>query len=387
MVLYNKYRPTTLKNLCGQEHIRRNLENEVARNEIANAYLFTGPAGTGKTTCARILAAMVNCSTGMTIDPPMSDPFVSAIMSRDNEGSDVYQLDAASKRGIDEAKKLREMVSYPPMEMRKRVMIIDECHQLTPEAWSVLLKMIEEPPSYALFILCTTETQKVLDTIKTRCECFSFLPIQTFELQSYIKDIANKEHISIDDNGLSLIAASAGGSLREALSNLGKARNSQSGSEQITEEMVSKIVGLPSRKLIRDFLREALTGDIGTGLAISAKAIGNGVTAHDFLVGIGDAINSLFLHGRKNIESIGRFGYTPDDITDVSLLQKQIVDLVGKNHVFDLLFEWLKVIDRYDSSTTMNPQPQQLINVTLGGLFLEYRKFRLAFLAQNKTTV
>jgi DNA polymerase-3 subunit gamma/tau len=373
MALYNKYRPASLKMVCGQEHVKRILASQVRQNDLVHAYLFTGPAGTGKTTVARILAAMINCSTGMTVDIPADDPFVSAIMSG-RKGMDVYEMDAASTRGIDDAKELRSIVFLPPMEMRKRVFIIDECHQLTPEAWAVLLKMIEEPPPYSVFILCTTELNKVLETIQTRCQCFSFRQLNVEDIFPYIKNIAIAEGIQADDEALRLISIGARGSLRDALSKLDKARHAGA---RITPETVSELVGVPSRKIIRRYVAAIVSAKIADGIAASSEALGIGVSPQDFLCEVANVCHDLLLHGRSGVDA-ARYGYTPDEASALEELRRGIFTAINPGHEDDpltrrlfrqLISQWIKVVQESSKLTVYNLQPQFQANIAFVEMF------------------
>jgi len=170
--LYRKYRPQTFDDVVGQEPVVRTLRNAIANDQLRQAYLFAGPRGTGKTSMARILAKSVNCAQGPTTTP---DNTCHACVAISNGTSlDVVEMDAASQRGIDDIREIRERVVLQPVEGRYKVYILDEAHQLTDAAWNALLKLIEEPPPHLLFVFCTTELQKVIPTVRSRCQTFSF---------------------------------------------------------------------------------------------------------------------------------------------------------------------------------------------------------------------
>ncbi len=216
MSLYRKYRPKDFPSLVGQEHIRITLLNAIKESQIAHAYLFTGPRGTGKTTTARLLAKAINAEK-MTEDGRFNG---SEIAEEIDNGRliDVIEIDAASNRGIDEIRDLREKISYAPTRAKNKVYIIDEVHMLTKEAFNALLKTLEEPPSFVYFILATTEINKVPETIISRCQRFDFRRITEDDLMKRLKFVASEEGIIAEEEGLKIIAKQARGGLRDALS-------------------------------------------------------------------------------------------------------------------------------------------------------------------------
>lgn len=218
VTLYRKWRPQTFEDVVGQEHIIRTLTNALKDNRVAHAYIFSGPRGTGKTSVAKILAKALNCANGPTPEPCNTcSPCVEITAG---SSLDVVEIDAASNRGIDEIRDLREKVKFTPAGGGTKVYIIDEVHMLTPEAFNALLKMLEEPPSHVVFILATTEPHKVLPTILSRCQRFDFRRLKTDELAGRLRDVAKAENIDIDDESIALIAKQAKGGMRDAISTL-----------------------------------------------------------------------------------------------------------------------------------------------------------------------
>src|SRR5437868_4785212 len=220
-VIARKYRPQTFADVVNQEHVKTTLENAIAQNRIAHGYIFSGQRGTGKTTTARILARCLNCEKGPTSKPC---GVCSSCLEVAAGGSvDVIEIDAASNRGINEMRELRENVRYQPARDRYKIFIIDEAHQITSEAFNALLKTIEEPPPWAVFILCTTEAHRIPATIASRCQHFSFRSVDFNDLIERMAWICGQEGIAADTEGLSVLAQAGEGSVRDSLSALGQA--------------------------------------------------------------------------------------------------------------------------------------------------------------------
>ena len=213
--LYRKYRPQTLEQIVGQEHIKRALTNAIKSDRISHAYLFTGPRGTGKTSTARIFAKSLNCEKGPTVNP--CGVCTNCVDITNSTPVDVIEIDAASNRSVEDAQNILEKVMYAPINSRYKIYIIDEVHMLSTTAFNALLKTLEEPPKNVIFILATTEVHKVLDTIKSRCQRFDFKRITTEDISKHLRFIADNEKINITDDALIEIAKNSAGGMRDSI--------------------------------------------------------------------------------------------------------------------------------------------------------------------------
>ena len=239
--LYRKYRPSVFSDVVGQEHITETLKNELAEGKIVHAYLFTGTRGTGKTSCAKILARAVNCLELKNGDPCLVCESCEAITNGEN--TDIVEIDAASNNSVDSIRELRDLINFAPANSKYRVYIIDEVHMLTVSAFNALLKTLEEPPAHVIFVLATTEVHKLPATILSRCQRFDFRRIENSKICERIQYIAEKEGLTVTDDAATLIAAAADGGMRDALSILDLCASSSKEIDEATVESVCAMAG------------------------------------------------------------------------------------------------------------------------------------------------
>jgi len=271
-VIARKWRPQTFDDVVGQDHVVRTLKNAIARNRIAHAYLFVGPRGTGKTSTARIFAKALNCTDGPKADFDPNDPACKAIA----EGShlDVIEIDGASNNGVDQVRDLRDTVQYAPAQGKFKVYIIDEVHMLSAAAFNALLKTLEEPPEHVKFVFATTDPQKVLPTIVSRCQRFDLKPIPTPLIVERLKKIATSEKVKVTDGALECIARMADGGMRDAQSILDQ-MISFCGAE-VTEPDVLDVYGLVSAEKIAELGAALAAGDHQKIVALVDECDANG---------------------------------------------------------------------------------------------------------------
>src|SRR6266478_2546044 len=277
-VLARKYRPQKFSDVIGQEHVTRTLQNAIAQERIAHGYIFSGHRGIGKTTVARILAMALNCrSTNETSGKPPTEPCGvcdSCIEIRAGNAVDVIEIDAATNRGIDEIRELREAARYRPARDRFKIYILDEAHQITDAAFNALLKTLEEPPGHVVFMLATTQPEDIPQTIRSRCQHFSFRAVRFEEIVGQLKDLIGRENIEADEDALALLAEAGDGSMRDALSILDQALAGGTGKSAI--ESVRQLVGAAPSGVLEEVMQAVARSSSEEVLHLADKLISEG---------------------------------------------------------------------------------------------------------------
>ncbi len=253
LVLYRKYRPQTFAEVIGQEHVVQTLTNAISSGMISHAYLFSGPRGSGKTTIARLLAKAVNCQNRKKGEAEPCNQCPSCLEIMEGRSLDLLEIDAASHRGIDEIRELRDGIKFVPTKSKYKVFILDEAHQLSKDAANALLKTLEEPPSHAIFILATTEIHKMIPTVISRCQRFDFRRLTLPEIIKRLEIIAGKEKVKVERAALELIALNSGGAIRDGEGLLDQALTFAGSRGEIKAEDIKDLLGLVEVELIAKF--------------------------------------------------------------------------------------------------------------------------------------
>lgn len=291
VALYRKWRPQGFDSLVGQEAVRTALTNALETGRIAHAYLFAGPRGTGKTSTAKILAKAVNCEHGPTPNP--CNKCQNCVRINDGTSMDVFEIDAASNRGIDEIRDLREKVAFAPVNGRYKVYIIDEVHMLTTEAFNALLKTLEEPPPHVIFILATTEPHKIPATIHSRCQRFDFKRVTDSDIVKRLREVADGSGIAADDDALQLIAVQADGGMRDALSLL-----DQCGvmAERVSAETVRNVLGIVGREALRELVKAVGEGNVPKSLELLEALLAGGKDVKQIITELAEYLRAVLLY-------------------------------------------------------------------------------------------
>lgn len=293
VVSARKYRPSNFKSVVGQSHITTTLKNAIKNNHLAQAFLFCGPRGVGKTTCARILAKTINCEN-LTADFEACNECSSCKAFVNNASFNVHELDAASNNSVEDIRNLVEQVRYAPQQGQYKIYIIDEVHMLSNQAFNAFLKTLEEPPKYAIFILATTEKHKIIPTILSRCQIFDFNRIQIKDIAEHLTYIASEEKIEYEEEALRLIATKADGALRDALSIFDLIVTYSAGNKLTYHETISNLHILDYDyyfKVVDGLLEES----IGQVLLIFDEILKKGFDGNNFIVGLNEHLRDLLV--------------------------------------------------------------------------------------------
>jgi len=288
LVLYRKYRPQSFSEVVGQEHVVQTLTNSISAKNISHAYLFSGPRGSGKTTIARLFAKAINCehpTSNIQHPTPNFEPCnkcSSCLEIMGAKSMDLIEIDAASHRGIDDVRELREGIKFAPIKSKYKIFIIDECHQLSKDAANALLKTLEEPPAHAVFLLATTEAHKMIPTIISRCQRFDFKRLRVPEIIKKLEFISKKENIKFDESALSLIALNSRGSFRDAESLLDECVNFSGNSGTIKTEDIKELLGVVEVGQVSSFVDFLISKKTKDAILSLNLMLDNGVDLQEF---------------------------------------------------------------------------------------------------------
>ncbi|RZK32352.1 MAG: DNA polymerase III subunit gamma/tau, partial [Hymenobacter sp.] len=292
VVSARKYRPATFRSVVGQQHVTTTLQNAIQSQHLAQAFLFCGPRGVGKTTCARILAKTINC-TNLTPEAEACGVCASCVAFQENASFNVHELDAASNNSVEDIRSLVEQVRYAPQQGRFKIYIIDEVHMLSNAAFNAFLKTLEEPPSYAIFILATTERHKIIPTILSRCQIFDFNRIRVDDIREHLRYVATSEGVTADDDALHLLAQKADGGLRDALSMFDQ-QVTFAGNNLTYKEVVQNLHILDYDYYFR-LVDALLHENLSAALLLLDSVMQQGFDLHNFVVGTAEHLRGLLV--------------------------------------------------------------------------------------------
>ncbi|MDW8296738.1 MAG: DNA polymerase III subunit gamma/tau [Raineya sp.] len=373
IVSARKYRPTTFDSVVGQSHITTTLKNAILNGQLAQAYLFCGPRGVGKTTCARILAKTCNCQN-ITPEGEACGRCESCIAFQNNASFNIHELDAASNNSVEDIRNLVEQVRYPPQNGKYKIYIIDEVHMLSNAAFNAFLKTLEEPPRYAIFILATTEKHKIIPTILSRCQIYDFNRIQISDIANHLATIAEKEGIQAEPQALHLIAQKADGGLRDALSMFDLIVTFSANNTITYQKTIENLHILDYDYYFR--ITDCLwQNDLAQTLLIFDEILKKGFDGHLFVIGLAE-------HWRNLLVS--------KDVQTVQLLQtaeevKKRYTEQAKNLPLSWLISAMNILQEVDIHYKNSKNPKLLVEIALMKIAHLHTAIELARLAQSTT--
>ncbi len=337
--LYRKFRPLNFSEMVGQEHITRTLKNQIMANRVGHAYLFNGGRGTGKTSAAKILARAINCLNPKDGEPCNECEICKGAIS--GSLTDIVEMDAASNNSVEDIRSIREEVNFLPTKAKYRVYIIDEVHMLSTGAFNALLKTLEEPPEHVKFILATTEPQKLPATILSRCQRFDFKKISNQDIIKRLEIVCKESNIEITKEALNIIATLSEGAMRDALSIL--ERCIQDGENQIDEDKIKDLVGIPKMIFVHDIVKAIIEYDVDKALITVNKVLDDGKDISNFLWEIIKYVKDILLYkATKNVEL-----YSEEEKQKI----KEISEFVEKDRLINLVYAFSELENEMKFST------------------------------------
>ena len=352
LALYRKYRPRGFDGVIGQDHITKTLINQIKTDKISHAYLFTGSRGTGKTSSAKIFARAINCLNPLN-GSPCEECEVCKGLSENN--IDILEIDAASNNGVNEIRDLREIVKYPPVVGKYKVFIIDEVHMLSTSAFNALLKTLEEPPKYTVFILATTEVHKLPATILSRCLRFDFRLVSLDDLSALLKKVLDEEKISYDEQSINMIARAGEGSVRDTLS-IADRCVSFSGNE-LTSEKVISILGVSKKEILINVTNKILNKNIGEMLVELDNVLSSGISP---LVFSNDLISYF-----RDLLLINTLGENSRNIIVVKNYIYEEMKKQAEKKYYNVILKAIEILSEVEQDLRYSVQPRIVLETTL----------------------
>lgn len=354
---YRKWRPLGWEEVIGQDHVIRTLRGALAQGNLAHAYLFSGPRGTGKTTTARIIAKAVNClAEDQSVRP--CNKCENCLEINQGRFLDLIEIDAASNTSVDDVRDLREKINFSPNKGRYKVYIIDEVHMLSNAAFNALLKTLEEPPAHAIFVLATTEVHKIPATVLSRCQRHEFRRIPVNFIQALLKDIAEKEGVKVEAAALTAIARQATGSMRDAVSLLDQLASTGA---DVSLELTQQVLGTAAGQSIYDLIDAILSDDTGRGIALVNQALDGGSDPRQFARQMVDVLRTVLMVRMGNADQLEQ---TADEI-------KRLKDIADRFSLEKLLAA-IQVFDRAAQQTSLGWQPALQLELALAKIALPH---------------
>lgn len=350
--LYRKWRPRKFEDVYGQEQITATLQNELKNNKLSHAYLFCGTRGTGKTSSAKLLAKAVNCSSPIDHNP--CDQCDSCISINEGSSIDVLEIDAASNRGIDDIRNLREAIKFTPTLGKYKVYIIDEVHMLTNEAFNALLKTLEEPPAYVIFILATTEPHKLPATILSRCQRFDFKRISIENIIKRLKHICNNEQLEVEDAALRLIARNADGAMRDALSIMDQC--AVFSGKQVSEKTVLEVLGISGDQHLMEIGEAILKGEASKAIMVIDEIASGGKDINQF-------IKDLTAHYRNLLMT--KILDKPENVIDMSQEGIKNLKKSGESFSNESIVRCIKYLSELENEAKWYSNPRILLEIAV----------------------